>query len=131
MAFVRLAPGIVLLHVAGHDVGHLGDRPRLEAERLLGAEGELFIDAREARGASIDVSGQWASWLMRQTGWRTRMLVRAPFMRLSAEFVARYGQFGDRFRVMTDEAAFEAELGATLARDAARYAAHGSSPGGR
>ncbi len=125
MAFVRPAPGIALIHFAGHDVGQFGDRPMLEVERLLGGEGQLFIDARGARGASIDVSGQWAAWLMRQAGWRTVMLVQAPFMRVSAEFVSRFGQFGDRFRVVTDEAAFEAELGAAVAREAARDAGGG------
>jgi hypothetical protein len=60
------------------------------------AEAELFVDARDVRGATIDVSGEWAVWLGRQkTKLRAvTMLAGTRFIHLTAEFVRRFAELG-------------------------------------
>src|SRR3546814_19120197 len=61
----RPARGVVVLRIAGHDVGEFGDAPLRALEDYLSADGTimLFVDARDTEGASIEVSGAWAQWL--------------------------------------------------------------------
>ena len=61
----RVSRGIVSLQISGRDVGEFSDAPLLALDRWLASSGavELFIDARHVKGASIDVSGEWARWL--------------------------------------------------------------------
>src|SRR3546814_14553184 len=58
----RPARGVVVLRIAGHDVGEFGDAPLRALEGYLWADGmiALFIDVRDTEGASIEVSGAWA-----------------------------------------------------------------------
>ena len=65
LAIQLFAGGVVVLRIEGTDVGEFGEAPMMELnERLAGGESiGLFIDAREVRGASIEVSGEWACWL--------------------------------------------------------------------
>ena len=60
---------VVLLKISGTDIGEFGSAPMLELKQCLtGVDPiRLFIDARDVRGASIDVSGEWAGWLLAHT----------------------------------------------------------------
>src|SRR5687767_12680792 len=64
---IRAAVGTVVVTLEGHDVGELGNAPfrELEKEFAAGRALQLFIDARNARTASMSVSGEWARWLQR------------------------------------------------------------------
>src|ERR1043166_2559601 len=57
--------GLVVLRIAGRDVGEFRDQPMLDIEKDFapGAPIELFVDARRVQGASLDVSSDWAQWL--------------------------------------------------------------------
>ena len=59
------AASTILLRIAGTDTGELGDAPMRALDGWLASSGpmKLFIDARAVRGASIDVSSEWAAWL--------------------------------------------------------------------
>ncbi len=73
---------------------------------------ELFIDARAVKGASIDVSNEWALWLRANRGRfaHISMLTGAPFVQLTAKFVQRFAELGEVMRIYTDPRAFDAAL---------------------
>uniref|UniRef100_Q02AH1 STAS domain-containing protein n=1 Tax=Solibacter usitatus (strain Ellin6076) TaxID=234267 RepID=Q02AH1_SOLUE len=110
--------GIVVLRIAGSDVGEFGDAPMLRLnERLAGGDAiDLFIDAREVRGASIEVSGEWARWLgahriqLRQVS----MLTGSRYVQITADFVRRFADLQSVMKVYTDAQAFDSDLAATL-----------------
>jgi hypothetical protein len=115
-AFVieRPAAGVIVLRISGTDVGELGDAPmRGLDDSLAGASPvEFYIDARDTRGASIEVSGEWAVWLKhRKTRFsRIHMLVAGRFIELTADFVRRFAELEGVMRIYTDPAAFDSAL---------------------
>lgn len=119
-AIERPAPCVAVVRIAGHDVGELGDAPMLALERQIREEGaiDLFIDAREVAGATIDVSSAWALWLARhRAGCRAIvMLTGSRFVALTAEFVRRYGGLADIMQVHGEAAPFERALAEAAAR---------------
>lgn len=110
----RPARGIVVLRISGHDVGEFGDEPMRELERHIGEEGviELFIDARNTEGATIDVSSDWAQWLgaHRAACERISMLTGSRFVQLTAEFVRRFAGLGEIMRLYATPADFDEAL---------------------
>lgn len=123
LAIRRPARGVVVIIVTGTDVGQHGDGPFLALANDL-AEGplELFVDARESRGVTIDVSAQWAVWLAsKRAALRgVTMLTGSRFVQVTAKFVRSFAELGDLMRVYTDAHAFERALAAAVAeaRDA-------------
>jgi hypothetical protein len=117
LAIARPAPDLVLVTISGTDTGEFADLPFRELERGLTGALDLFIDGRDTRGASIDVSNDWAAWLSahRDRLHRVTMLTGSRFIRMTAEFVRRFADLGEIMRVTTDPAAFDAELGAAVA----------------
>lgn len=69
----------------------------------------LFIDARDVRGASIEVSGEWAGWLSanRAILESVTMLTGSRFIQLTAEFVRRYSSLEGSMRICTEPAVFD------------------------
>jgi hypothetical protein len=116
----RPAAGIVLIRLNGWDTGEFGDAPMREVAKdfAAGAPLELFIDARAVKGATIDVSNDWALWLRanRSRFAQISMLTGSPFVQLTAKFVQRFADLGEIMRIYTDARAFEAALQATTAR---------------
>lgn len=110
----RAAPRTVLVHISGMDVGELERRPFQALDELLKSSDpiELFIDARDARGPSVDVSAQWAGWLRanRERFQHVNMLTRSRFVQLTADFVQEFAEIGDRMRIFTDPTAFDTVL---------------------
>jgi hypothetical protein len=78
---------------------------------------ELFIDARSAIAASLDVSGEWAIWLgrHRQSFRHVSMLTGLRFIQLSAAMVRRFADLEGLMRIYTDPAAFEGALSHAVA----------------
>ena len=68
---------------------------------------QLFIDARAVKGATIDVSNEWALWLRanRPRLARVSMLTGSPFVQLTAKFVARFADISDMMRIYSDRRA--------------------------
>lgn len=114
MVIRRPARGVVVLDISGNDIGELGAAPFQELEKdLLGAKAiELFIDARATRLASLDVSSDWAHWLARnRTKFRhVSMLTGSRFIQITASFVRRFAELGDRMRLYTEPAVFDGAL---------------------
>lgn len=119
MTIEEPAPAVVIVAIDGTDVGELGDAPfRALAPLIERDDGvELFIDARRARGASIDVSAEWAQWLSRHRDAlrRVSMLTPTRLVQLTASFVRRFAELGDRMRVYTEPALFDDALSSALA----------------
>ncbi|HKO93927.1 MAG TPA: hypothetical protein VJU61_22390 [Polyangiaceae bacterium] len=118
-AIDRPAPGIVRLTIIGRDTGEFGAAPFRELEKDLtgSVKPEIFVDARAVAGASVDVSAEWARWLIQHKARYTRLsfLTGTRFMHLTASFVQRFTQLGERMRVYTDAGAFDAALRAASA----------------
>lgn len=113
LSILRPAPGVVLAVFEGADVGEFGDAPFRELARdIADATVEIFIDARKAPAASVDVSAEWAQWMTvhRQRIQRLNILCASRFVELTANFVQRFTQFGERMRIYTEAAAFEEAL---------------------
>ena len=77
----------------------------------------LFIDAREVRAASLEVSCDWARWLRahRVELQCVSMLTGSRFVQITADFVRRYADLEAVMRVYTEVEAFEAALAESLA----------------
>lgn len=119
IAIGRPAPGVVVIAISGTDVGELGDAPfQALAGDLIGDRPiELFVDARATRGASIDVSSEWAAWLGRHRHRfrHVSMLTGSPFIRLTADFVRKFADLGELMRIYTDPATFDGALSNAVA----------------
>jgi hypothetical protein len=107
-------PHIVLIKISGTDVGEFGDAPMKAIEGWIrGVPAiDLFIDARDVRGASIDVSRVWAGWLSAHSpSLRSiTMLTGSRFINVTAEFVRRFASLEDSMRVCADPAVFDRSL---------------------
>lgn len=116
IAVSRPRPGVVLVVFEGRDIGDLGDAPLREIEKDLVIHDRiaLFIDARRAKAASVDVSGQWAQWLRskKQHFEVVNMLTGSRFIQLTADVVHKFAELGELMRLYTDAAAFDEELAA-------------------
>ena len=113
-AIRRPAPDVVVLRISGTDVGELGDAPMRGLDDCLAGAAPLqfFIDARDTRGASIDVSGEWAVWLSarKQRFRRISLLAGSRYIEVTADFVRRFAALEGLMRIYTDPAAFDADL---------------------
>jgi hypothetical protein len=107
----RLADAIVLLRISGTDTGELGDAAMRALDGWLASCGpaKLFIDARAVRGASIDVSSEWAAWLKehRIQLQSITMLTGSKFIQVTAEFVRRFADLNGIMWVCTEPAVFD------------------------
>jgi hypothetical protein len=107
---------VVVLRLAGWDTGEFGDAAMREIARDFAGKIplQLFVDARAVKGATIDVSNDWALWLRANRAHfaHVSMLTGAPFVQLTARFVQRFAELGDLMRIYTDAQGFDAALAA-------------------
>ena len=105
---------VVLMKISGTDVGEFGAAPMKVLEDWMGGSSaiELFIDARDVRGASIEVSGDWAAWLNANKAIlaSVTMLTGSRFIQITAEFVRRFANLESSMRICTEPAAFDQAL---------------------
>jgi hypothetical protein len=113
---VQRFPGrLIVLRISGCDIGEFGEAPMKALHESVTAAAEpvdLFIDARDVNGASIEVSGEWAGWLSaHKAGLRTvTMLTGSRFIRITAEFVRRFASLEGVMQVCNDPAVFDFAL---------------------
>lgn len=109
-----LTPRVIVLRIAGTDIGEFGEAPmRALHESVTEASAvDLFIDARDVTGASIEVSGEWAAWLgSHRAGLRSvTMLTGSRFIEITAQFVRRFASLEGIMRIGNDTAVFDFEL---------------------
>ena len=127
----RPAPAIAVVVLQGQDIGEFADFPMRELAKDLERYGsiDLFIDARAVRGASIEVSSEWAFWLRTHaTGLRQIcMLTGSRYIQITAQFARRFVGLGEQMKIFTDAVAFEE----TLAASSNGVARSGSAESGR
>ena len=109
---------IVVLVISGTDIGEFGQIPMRKLEEfLLDARPiQLFIDARQVRGASVEVSGDWANWMATHKAnlRRVNMLAGSRFIEMTADFVRRFAELHGVMRIYKDGKSFDAELSQSL-----------------
>jgi hypothetical protein len=109
-----------VVRLTGWDTGEFGDAPMKELAKDFSKNHpiQLFIDARAVKGATIDVSNDWALWLRanRAQFAHVSMLTGAPFVQLTARFVQRFAELGETMRIYGDARAFDAALRDAAAR---------------
>ena len=114
LAIEQLGAYVILLRISGLDVGEFGEAPMQVLEEWLAraSHRRLFIDARSVRGASVDVSGDWAKWLARTKGKfaSITMLTGTSFIHITAEFVRRFSELEGIMRICTQPEVFEGAL---------------------
>jgi len=118
LAIERLANRVVLVRISGTDIGEFGDAPMRALDDWLNGSSPVhfFIDARDVRGASIEVSGDWANWLSARKPVleSVTMLTGSRFIQITAEFVRRFASLEGSMWICNDALVFEhALLGAT------------------
>jgi hypothetical protein len=105
------AAAVILLRISGTDTGELGAAPMQALHDWLASfePVKLFIDARAVRGASIDVSSEWAVWLNehRPQLQSITMLTGSKFIQITAEFVRRFAGLNGIMWVCTEPAVFD------------------------
>ena len=71
---------------------------------------------REVRGASIEVSGEWARWLRAHKVQlrEVSMLTGSRYVQVTADFVRRFSDLEGVMKIYTDEKAFDEALHAAL-----------------
>lgn len=110
----QILPKMISVRISGRDVGEFGDAPFVALDRWLdgGEAMELFIDARDVRGASIDVSSEWALWLgaRKEKLAAITMLTGSPLIHITAEFVRRFAALEGVMRICTQADVFENTL---------------------
>jgi hypothetical protein len=114
----RVGSLALLVRLSGHDVGEHENQPFTSLdEQLRSSRPLLFIDARQSKGASLEVSNAWAAWLRsrRDRLGAIHMLTGSRFIQLTADFVRRFADLGEQMFIYTDAAAFDERLSA--ARD--------------
>jgi hypothetical protein len=118
LVILRPAPAVAVVVLQGSDIGEFADFPMRELARDLGLYGsiDLFIDARAVRGASIEVSSEWAFW-MRTNARHLRqicMLTGSRYIQITAQFAQRFVGLGEHMKLFTDPKAFEETLAAAV-----------------
>ena len=110
----RPSSQIVLLKVNGTDTGEFGDAPMRALNEWIAEIGvvDFFIDARSVRGASIEVSSEWAAWLNANKGSlkSVTMLTGNRLIQITAEFVRRFAGLNGIMWVCTEPAVFDLAL---------------------
>jgi len=110
----KLPNAVLLIRISGTDTGEFGDAPMHALNQWLADDGpvKLFIDARDVRGASIDVSSEWAAWLNnhKDSLIDVTMLTGSRLIRITADFVRRYAGLDGLMWICTEAAVFDLAL---------------------
>ena len=112
------APDVIVITFTGKDTNEFGEAPFQKLDEKLVPGTELYIDARKATAASIDVSAEWAKWLSRRKSSfaHVSMLTGSKFIQMSAGFVRRFADMGDLMRLYTDAVAFDHAVQVAIAQ---------------
>jgi hypothetical protein len=102
---------VAVVTISGTDVGEFGESPMSAIDKWIEQTGpiDLFIDARDVRGASIEVSAQWAGWLRARRGVliTITMLTGSKFIEMTADFLRRFAGLEGTMRIVGDSSIFD------------------------
>jgi hypothetical protein len=118
LTITRIRRGLVLMKIVGRDVGEFGTRP-FDAMKPYLVDGSLdfFVDLRDAVGATLNVSGEWAAWFQahRSELGSVSILARTKYVQLTVDFVRRYAGVVELMRMYTSDEAFDEALATATA----------------
>ncbi|HYE98365.1 MAG TPA: hypothetical protein VEJ18_05605 [Planctomycetota bacterium] len=118
--FERPRPGVLVVRIAGTDKGLLGTAPIDHVRQEIGRFGQLdlFIDARDAGVASLDVSDAWTAFFHANAGGlrRVSILAVSQFVHLTVSVAKLFSRTGELIQIYSDAALFEAALDAARRR---------------
>ncbi len=118
--FVRPTPRTLAISFTGYDKGQFGTAPFDEIGAILRVHSplELFVDARNAVGATVRVSQDWTSYFSQHKHDFTRIHVLAgsKLIALTIGIVQHLSRTGNLIQIYSDGEAFDAELAAASRR---------------
>ena len=117
--FARLKPGTLLVTIAGYDTGQFGTstldeiRAEMQREQKL----ELFVDAREAFGATVSVADEWTRFFTanRERLLRVSVLVGSKAVYLTVAIAQHLSRTGSLLQIYSDPELFDARVAAARA----------------
>lgn len=119
--FTRPRANVLVVTIAGYDKGQLGTAPLDEIGsvlRVAASPVHLFVDARDAVGATVRVSEDWTSFLSRHRTELAHVHVLAGSKAIELTVaIARHLSRTDRLiQIYSDPRIFEAQLEAACKR---------------
>lgn len=117
--FARPKPGVLRVTISGYDTGQFGtsslDEIRDELQRHQPLE--LFVDAREAFGATVSVSDEWTRFFManRERLRRVSVLVGSKALYLTVAIAQHLSRTGSLIQIYSDAELFDARIAAAIA----------------
>jgi hypothetical protein len=131
----RLRAGVLLLRISGDDRGALGRAPFDELDREVTRDlpAELFIDLRDAAGASSEVREAWTDWFQRRRGAlkRVSILASSRFVNLTVEVAKLFSRTGELIQIYSDPSLFAHAASSATGHPIALLPATASSPPAR
>jgi hypothetical protein len=118
--FARPKTGVLVVTITGYDKGQFGTAPLDEIGSVLrvAAPVQLFVDARDAVGATVRVSEDWTRFFTRHSAdlARVHVLVGSKMVELTIA-IARHLSRTDRLiQMYSDPSIFEGQLEAACSR---------------
>ena len=114
-SFQRPRPQALLVTISGLDRGQFGSTTLDEITSAMNREGqlELFIDARNAVGATVNVSDDWTRFFSahRSKFERVHVLVQSKAVELTVAIAQHLSRTGDLIRIYSDPVLFQSHLG--------------------
>jgi hypothetical protein len=114
--FTRPQARVLVVTVTGYDKGQLGTAPLDEIGSVLrvAAPLQLFVDARNAVGATVRVSQDWTSFFSRhrQDLAHVHVLAGSKMVELTVAIARHLSRTDSLIQIYSDPAIFEAQLAA-------------------
>jgi hypothetical protein len=105
---------VLVVTITGYDKGQFGTAPFDEIGGVLAiaAPLELFVDARDASGATVRVSQDWTGFLSRRKSdfKRVHVLVGSKMVELTVEIARHLSRTGSLIQIYSDPELFGAQL---------------------
>jgi hypothetical protein len=117
--FARPKTRVLVITITGYDQGQFGVAALDEIGSVLrvAAPLQLFIDARNAVGATVRVSQDWTSFFSRHQRdlAHVHVLAGSKMVELTVAIAGHLSRTGNLIKIYSDPAIFDAQLRATSA----------------
>ncbi|HUQ52415.1 MAG TPA: hypothetical protein VM692_09350 [Gammaproteobacteria bacterium] len=118
--FARPKPDVLVIKITGYDKGQFATAPFDEIGSILRVATplELFIDARDAVGATVRVSQDWTSFLaLHKADLRhVHVLAGSKMVELTVAITRHLSRTGNLLQIYSDPEIFAAQLAAASRR---------------
>jgi hypothetical protein len=119
--FARPKVDVLVVTITGYDKGQFGTAPLDEIASVLRVASplHLFVDARNAVGATVRVSQDWTSFLSlhRRDLAHVHVLAGSKMVELTVAIAGHLSRTGNLIQLYSDAEIFEAQIAAACNRD--------------